>query len=130
MRATGLLAALICILTTAAVAQDPNQRVLMNEKMFGPADRRDPSVRIQTTISFFLPGPTGEGEDAAKIRDRARRNIYELAGRECDLVREVLAKDCRLEAVNVNINRQFGQMAEGYLTNGTMTLVITLKEQR
>lgn len=129
MRATGLLAALIAILSTAAAAQDPSQRVLMNEKMFGPADRRDGSVRVQTTINFFLPGPTGEGEDAVKIRDRARRNIYQLAGRECDLVREVLAKDCRLEAVNVSINRQFGQSAEGYLTNGSMTLIITLKEK-
>ena len=43
--------------------------------------------------------------------------------------REVLAKDCKLESVNNNLNRQnFGsQQPDGYTVNGSMTLQITLK---
>jgi hypothetical protein len=51
-----------------------------------------------------------------------------LAARECDLLREILAKECRLESVNTNINRQWGrQQQEGYNVSGSMSLQITLK---
>ena len=94
----------------------------------GSPVRQEGPVRIQTTISFFVGGPTGDGEEAQKLRDKARRTIYEMAARECDLLREVLAKDCRMEAVNSNINRQFGQQQpEGYTVNGSMSFQITLK---
>jgi hypothetical protein len=73
-------------------------------------------------------GPTGEGEEAQKLRDRARRIIYEMAAHECDLLREILAKDCRMESINSNIGRQMGQQQqEGYNINGSMNFQITLK---
>ena len=51
-----------------------------------------------------------------------------MAARECDLLREVIAKDCRLESVNSNINRQFGQQQqEGLNVSGSMSMQITLK---
>ena len=64
-----------------------------------------------------------------KLRDRARRMIYEMAAHECDLLREVLAKDCRLESVNNNLNRQHygSQQPDGYTVNGSMSLQVTLK---
>src|SRR4051812_20697942 len=46
---------------------------------------------------------------SAEIADKARRTVYEMAARECDLLREVLAKDCRMESVNNNIGRQTSQ---------------------
>jgi hypothetical protein len=81
--------------------------------------RGEGQVRIQSSISFFLPGPVGDGEEAQKVRDQARRTVYEMAARECDLLRETLAKDCRLETVNANINSNRGefnrqQQQEGY----------------
>ncbi len=85
-------------------------------------------MRIQTSISFFVAGPTGDGEEAQKLRDKARRTVYEMAARECDLLREVLAKDCRMESVNNNIGRQTSQQQqEGYTVNGSMSFQITLK---
>lgn len=93
--------------------------------------RGEGQVRIQSSISFFLSGPTGEGEEAQKLRDQARRTVYEMAARECDLLRETLAKDCRLEAVNANLNTNRGdfgrQQQEGYSVNGSMNLQITVK---
>jgi hypothetical protein len=61
------------------------------------------------------------------LRDRAKRIVYEMAGKECDTLREVLAKDCRLESVTSNIHRQAGQAAEGYNVQGSTSLQITLK---
>lgn len=90
--------------------------------------RQEGLVRVQSTIGFFVPGPTGDSDEAQKLRDRARRVIYETAGRECDLLKETLAKECRLESVNSNTNRQFGQaQQEGFSINGSMSFQITLK---
>ncbi|WGD55670.1 hypothetical protein QA641_18380 [Bradyrhizobium sp. CB1650] len=97
---------------TPAIAQSPGQG----------------SVRVQSTINFFVAGPSGDSEEAQKLRDRARRTVYEMAARECDLLREVLARDCRRESVNTNINRQFGsQQPEGFSVSGSMGFQITLK---
>jgi len=91
------------------------------------AERREEPIRIQVNISLFLPGPTGESEDAVKLRERARRSAYEMAAGECPLVEQVLAKTCKLESVNVNINRQAGGQAEGYSAAANFVLRVTLK---
>ncbi len=87
-------------------------------------------IRIQNNINFFVPGPAGDNAEAQKSQDAARRSIYEMAAHECDVLREIFARDCRLESVNVNIgtNRQFGQQQpEGYSVNGTMSYQVTPK---
>jgi hypothetical protein len=94
-------------------------------------ERRERQVRVQTSINVFMPGPSGEGEAAEQLRERARRMIYQVASRECGVLEEVLARTCRLEGINVNLNRQMGQMGsgmgEGYMVGGSMTMVVTLK---
>jgi hypothetical protein len=90
-------------------------------------DRREEPIRVQVSVNLFFAGPTGEGEEAVKLRERARRTVYEMASAECALVEQVLAKTCRLEAVNVNINRQPGMQTEGYTAGGNFTLRVTLK---
>jgi hypothetical protein len=91
--------------------------------------RQESPVRVQTTFNFFVPGPSGDSAEAQKSRDNARRAIYEMAARECDLLREVLAKDCRMESVQSNVGRQpYGQQQpEGYTVNGSMSFQITVK---
>jgi hypothetical protein len=90
-------------------------------------ERREEPVRIQVAINLFFARPTGESEEAVKLRERARRSVYEMAAGECPLVEQVLAKTCRLESVNVNINRQAGGQAEGYSAAGNFVLRVTLK---
>jgi hypothetical protein len=108
-----------------AAAQTPGQRIVL-EQLGG--QRQEGQVRVQSNINFFVAGPTADGEDAQKLRDKAQRAVYEMAARQCDLLREVLAKDCRMESVNSNIGRQFGQQQqEGYSVNGSMSFQITLK---
>jgi len=115
----------LLLLAVPAVAQTPGQRIIMEQM---GASRQEGWVRIQSTINFFVAGPTGESEEAQKLRDRARRTVYEMAARECDLLREVIAKDCRMEQVSNNINRQYGnQQQEGFTITGSMNFQITLK---
>ena len=115
----------LLFLAVPAVAQTPGQRIIMEQT---GATRQEGWVRVQSTINFFVAGPTGESEEAQKLRDRARRSVYEMAARECDLLREVIAKDCRLEQVSNNISRQYGQQQqEGFNINGSMNFQITLK---
>jgi hypothetical protein len=90
--------------------------------------RQDAPVRVQTSFNFFVAGPSGDSEEAQKLRDNARRSIYEMAAHECALLREILAKDCRMQSINSNIGRQFGpQQQEGFSVNGSMDFQITLK---
>jgi hypothetical protein len=116
----------LLLLIVAPVVQAQGQRIILEQSS---APRQEGFVRVQSNINMFVPGPTGDSEEAQKLRDRARRMIYEMAARECDLLREVIAKDCRLESVNNNLNRQnFGsQQPDGYTVNGSMSLQITLK---
>jgi hypothetical protein len=116
----------LLFLAVPAVAQTPGQRIIVEQST--AASRQEGWVRIQSTINFFVAGPTGESEEAQKLRDRARRAVYEMAARECDLLREVIAKDCRIEQVSNNINRQYGnQQQEGFTITGSMNFQITLK---
>jgi hypothetical protein len=107
-----------------ASGQTEGQRIVIER---APSVRQEGFIRVQSSINFFLPGPTGDGDEAAALRDRAKRIVYEMAAKECDVLREVLAKDCRLEAVNSNLQRQAGQAAEGYNVQGSTSLQITLK---
>ena len=121
-----LIAGSALLLASPAIAQTPGQRIVIENS--GSSPRQEGLVRIQTNINFFLTDPTGEGEEAQKLRDRARRIVYEMAAHECDLLREILAKDCKMESVNTNIGRQFGQQQqEGYTVNGSMSFQISLK---
>jgi hypothetical protein len=116
----------LLFLVAPAFAQTPGQRIIVEQS--GGSSRQEGLVRVQSSINFFIAGPTGEGDEAQKLRERARRAVYEMAARECDLLREVLAKDCRMESVtsNININRQYGQQQEGFNINGSMSFQITL----
>jgi hypothetical protein len=124
MLRTVVFAAVVGVLSViTADAQSDNPPVIIG--------RRDPPVRVQVNLNLFVPGPTGEGEDANKLRDQTQRSFYAIASHECDLLREVLAKDCRLDSLNVNLNgnRAFGQQGqmEGYTVQGQMSFQITLK---
>jgi len=124
-----ILASATLLLAFPAIAQT-GQRISVEQFNAGP--RPENMVRVQNNISFFIAGPTGEGEEAQKLREKAQRLVYEMAAHECDLLRDILAKDCRMESVNVNVNttggRQFNQQQqEGLNVNGSMSLQITLK---
>lgn len=120
--------AMVALFASQAVAQEPNP--LVRERIqIAETPSRSGQVRVQTSVNLMLPGPSGEGDAADQLRDRARRMIYQLAARECGVLEDVIARTCRLEAINVNLNRQVipGVSGEGYMVAGNMTMMITLK---
>ena len=82
-------------------------------------------VRISIAVNLFAPSSDGNNDQALKVQEDARRAIYDLAGHECAVLRDVLASDCRLESVNVNVQhvgpQNFGQQrSEGFNINGNI----------
>jgi len=110
----GVIAASIITLVPAALRAD---------------ERREEPFRIQVNINLVFPGPTGDGDEAVKLRERARRTVYEMAAGECALADQVLTKNCKLESVgvNMNANRPSNGQSEGYSVTGNFTLRATLK---
>jgi hypothetical protein len=126
LTALGSLACLTCF----SIAQAQEINPLVRERIAVNTDNnRGATVRVQTSINIFIPGPSGEGDAADQLRDRARRMIYQIAGRECAVLEDVIARTCRLEGINVNLNRQMaaGGLGEGYMVGGNMTMMVTLK---
>ena len=84
-------------------------------------------VRVQVNMSFFMPSLTSDGDAAMQAQERARKALYESAGRECELLRAVIATECRLESINVNISRNHGQQQEGFNVNGAFGFRVIMK---
>ena len=124
------LAALVVLGATAGAAMSQEPPIRDQAAAPSKPDRRP--VRVQVGINFFVAGPVDDGEEATKMREHARRTIYEMAKRECALLQDTIAAECRLESVTVNINRQMQHMGpmgqvEGFNTGGQVALQITLK---
>jgi hypothetical protein len=84
-------------------------------------------VRVSVGINMFVPLTDG-AEQSVKAQEDARRMVYDLADRECTVLREVLASECRLESINVNVQRnQFGPQKEGLSVNGNVGFRIVPK---
>ena len=132
LNATTTIGALLALATVAtlvgpAASQDINPLVRERIMIAQGQQGRTEQIRVQVGINFFVPGPPNDSEDAVKIRDRARRAVYEMAGRECALLEDTIAAECRLESINVNLNRQAGQQGEGFIAMGQLGFRITTK---
>ena len=108
---------MFCLVAVASAGAQSVQRP-------APVDPNAGVIRVQISVNFFVPGPTDDSEQSIALRDRASRAVYAMAARECAVLRESLADDCRLESVNVNINRQpqqfGGQQVEGFQAGGQL----------
>ena len=96
-----------------------------------PAAPAGAEVRVSVGVNVFVPSPSDDGGQALKAQETGRKIIYDLAGHECAVLRDSIASDCRLESVNVNIQRvnQFGnqQRPDGFNVNGNISFRIVPK---
>ncbi len=130
MKRLYLLGALLAIFATAASAQTivvkPNE-----PRPIGPIVAEQ--VRISVNVNLFVAAPADESEQALKAQEGGRRLIYEVAARECAVLRDVLASDCRLDSLNVNVQRvtrgqNFNQQkSDGFNINGNVTFRVVPK---
>ncbi len=123
-----LLSALVAVFATAASAQT----IVVNPRQsMAPVSAEQ--IRITVGVNTFVPAPADNGEEALKAQEAGRRMMYELAAHECAILIDVLASECRLESVNVNVQRapsnQFAaqQRAEGFNMNGNIVFRIVAK---
>jgi phage baseplate assembly protein gpV len=90
-------------------------------------------VRISVAVNLFIAAPADESEAAIKAQEDGRRLVYDVAARECTVLRDVLASDCRLDSVNVNVQRVNGNQnfnqprTDGFNINGNVTFRIIPK---
>jgi hypothetical protein len=90
-------------------------------------DRRPDTVRVQVSVSYTLPLPAGE-DNVLKIQEDARRSLYLVADKECAILRETIAAECRIENINVNVNRvRHVPQPETITANASMTYRVQLK---
>jgi hypothetical protein len=128
LRLALLLAAVVAISTSAASAQ--TTIVLKSgERAATPAEQ----VRVSVGVNMFVAAPNDNSEQTLKAQEGGRRMIYEIAGRECALLREALASECQIESLNINVQHvpgnQMGgaQRVEGFNINGNIGLRIAPK---
>jgi hypothetical protein len=84
-------------------------------------------VRVQVSVNYSVPGPFGDGEDAAKAQEIARRALYNIADRECTVLKETIATECRLENMNVNVNRQRHAQQDMITVGSSMSFRVMMK---
>jgi hypothetical protein len=90
-------------------------------------ERRPETVRVQVSVSYTVPGPAGE-DDALKVQENARRALYLVADKECAILRETIAAECKIENINVNVNRvRHVPNPETITANASMTYRVQLK---
>jgi len=101
-----------------------------------PAERPpvpEPQVRVTIGVNMFVPAADDNSDQSLKAQEDARRKIYELAGHECAVLRDVLANECWLDSVNVNVQRVNVNpnwnppQREGFNLNGNIGFRITPK---
>lgn len=59
--------------------------------------------------------------ETINAQENARRTLYMVADKECMILRETIATECRLENINVNVNRMRHPNPETINANASMT---------
>ncbi len=85
-------------------------------------------IRVQVNLGFFVPGVVNGSEASLKSQEDARSALYRAAAHECEVLKAAIASECRVESLNVNINRNYGQpQNEGFTANGSFGYRVMLK---
>jgi hypothetical protein len=118
--------ATIMFVIAGALAVRAETTIVVNPKD-RPMTMGAEQVRVSVGINMFVAVTDG-GEQAIKAQEDARRVVYDLAARECAVLRDALASECHLESINVNVQRnQFGQQRDGLNVNGNVGFRIVPK---
>jgi len=113
------------LLVAAPMSAIAQERVVVQSPAVTDIMSKRPNeiVRINVNVNFQISAAADLSDDAEKARENARRAIYEMAKRECVIILELMAQECRLESVNVNFQRQTHiQWPQGYAVNGSISL--------
>lgn len=107
------------VLSTALLL---SMTIAANTQTLGPRE-----VRVQVSVNYSVPGPFSDSEDWMKAQESARRALYMVADRECTILKETIATECRLENINVNANRHRQSQQDMINVGSSMTFRVMLK---
>ena len=96
--------------------------LVANTQQLGPRE-----VRVQVSINFSTQVTSTESEDVLKAQENARRLLYLAADKECVVLRETIATECKLENISVNINRSRHSQQDTLNAGASMTFRVQLK---
>jgi hypothetical protein len=63
-------------------------------------------VRVSINLSTLAFLDAGDPSKSIAAQTDARKSLYELIGRECGLLTQTIARQCRIESISVNSNIQ------------------------
>ena len=95
---------------------------VVRESFADVVKKQNETMRISIGMNFMLTGVGDPIADDAKLREKTRRNVYQIALRECELIIEMIASECRIETININLNRNNPQSLESVNVNATIAL--------
>jgi hypothetical protein len=106
--------------------------VIADKSRIAPGAMVEAPVRVSLGINMFVPASDTDTAQALKAQEDGRKMIYEAAMHECEVLRASIASDCRLESINVNIQRvsasqNYAQRTDGYNISGSMSYRIGVK---
>src|SRR5579884_1728320 len=117
--------AVLVLVGIAVAGSAAAQQIVIQPRPAAAETRTD--IRVVVGMNFFAPAPVANAEAASKAQEQARRVLYEAAARECELLQSVIASECRLDSININVSRTYGnQQPEGFNANGNFSFHIKL----
>ncbi len=122
-RKTLLSLPLVLLAAAPAVAEraDMGSRAMLNSA-------GNDNVRVQVHVTFFVEGAADDSDASLRAQEDARRKLYESAARECDVLLATIASACRVESINININRNYRpRQGDGFNVSGNFGFRVTLK---
>ncbi|MBM3529086.1 MAG: hypothetical protein FJX62_13435 [Alphaproteobacteria bacterium] len=119
---TILMSALALSLGPAAAQDSAGRKAALTA-----ASTQGEQVRVNMSLNMFVPGPSGLTEAGIQAQEQARKAVYALAVRECDIILDTIGNQCRIENLNINVNRHQGQQPEGFQVGMNAAFRVTLK---
>ncbi|MBB4477494.1 hypothetical protein [Rhizobium etli] len=83
-------------------------------------------IAVQSSISLSLPF-----DQSAQIDEqvqKAQKALYDIASRNCSVVVETIAEDCKIIGITNNVDMQRGNNRDGFISvRGQISMVIKVK---
>ncbi|AIC28281.1 hypothetical protein IE4771_CH03194 [Rhizobium etli bv. mimosae str. IE4771] len=83
-------------------------------------------ITVQSSMSLSLPFDQGAQLDEQV--QKAQKALYNIASRNCSVVVETIAEDCKITGITNNVDMQRGNNRDGFISvRGQISMAIKLK---
>ena len=128
--------ALAAVLTAPAIALAQSStlssapRSTSTIKPFSLSNDRNKGVSVTVSWQIELPFKKNDMEDQLATVEKGRKAFYAAIKRECEMLREVLASECKLATMRVsNSTRKIRGTSNSQYISGSATFKLKLKDK-